>query len=99
MPIILSHLHCRLTDGPSEVLGEGRGYPSDKNVLGVHPKFWVSNQATRHYTGSQTIDIFGYGISLKSKIPSFQCEITNKAEHIGLLQKVNSLLHISKYLK
>ena len=45
------------------------------------------------------MDIFGYGISLKSKIPSFQCEITNKAEHIRLLQKVNSLLHISKYLK
>ena len=45
------------------------------------------------------MDIFGYGISLKSKISSFQCEITNKAEHIRLLQKVNSLLHISKYLK
>ena len=45
------------------------------------------------------MDIFGYGISLKSKILSFQCEITNKAEHIILSQKVNSLLHISKYLK
>ena len=45
------------------------------------------------------MDIFGYGISLKSKILSFQCEITSKAEHIRLLQKVNPLLHISKYLK
>ena len=45
------------------------------------------------------MDIFGYGISLNSKIKFFQCEITNKAEHIRLLKKVNSLLHISKYLK
>ena len=97
LPIILSHLHCQLTDGPSEVLGEGRGCPSGKNILGVHPKFWVRN--TLCYTGSQTMDIFGCGISLESKIPSFQCEITNKAEYIRLLQKVNSLLHISKYLK
>ena len=44
LPIILSHPHCQLTDGPSDVLGEGRGgggCPSGKNVLGVHPKFWV----------------------------------------------------------
>ena len=42
--------------------------------------------------------IFGSGISLESKILSFQCEIADKAEHIGPLQKVTSLLHISKYL-
>ena len=79
--------------------GEGRGCPSGKNLLGVHPKFRVWNQATLRYSGSQTTDIFGPGISLKSKIPSFQCEITNKAEHNRPLQKVNPLLHISKYLK
>ena len=45
------------------------------------------------------MDIFAFGISLKFKISSFQCEITNKPKHIGPLQKVNSLLHISKYLK
>ena len=45
------------------------------------------------------MDIFGSGICLKSKTPSFQCEVTNKAELIRLLQKVNSLLHISKHLK
>ena len=45
------------------------------------------------------LDIFVSGVSLESKISSFQCEITNKAEHIGPLQKVNSLLHISEYLK
>ena len=94
LPIILSHPHCQLTDGPSEVPGDGRGCPSGKNVLGVHPKFWVLNQATLRYTGSQTMDISGCGISLKSKIPFFQCEITNKAEHIRLLQKVNSPLHV-----
>ena len=33
------------------------------------------------------MDIFGSGISLKSIIPSFQCEITNEAEHIGPLTK------------
>ena len=61
-------------------------YEIKQNFIIQSPKLWIF------------LDIFESGISLKSKIPSYQCEITNEAEHIGPLQKANSLLHISKYL-
>ena len=61
----------------------------------------VGYEIKQHFViqGPKLLRYSGSGISLKSEIPSFQCEVTNKAEHIRPLQKVNSLLHISKYLK
>ena len=38
--LFLSHLHCQLTDGPSEVLG-GDGVLLVKTYWGVYPKFQV----------------------------------------------------------
>ena len=77
---------------PVRPWGSG-GCSSSKNVLGV----FIQNfgyEIEQHFIQGPKLQIFFYifgsGINLKSKIPSFQCEISNKAEHVRLLQEVNS---------
>ena len=73
----------------------GGGVLPVKMYWGVLPKFQVRSQKHFVFKGPKLqifhFHIFGSGISLESKIPSFQCEIADKAEHIRPLQKVTSL--------
>ena len=81
----------------------GGGCPFSENVLGRSSKIsGMKSGNTLHFRvanyGYFISIFFGSRVSLKSKTPSFQCETTDKTEHIGPLEKVNSLLHNSKYL-